>query len=275
MEKVKILNKVILFLFTFILLFVLESCATWDNQGNINGNVWIGYNLSDLNNYGDWVNTNSYGRAWRPFVVNNWMPFDNGHWAYANGNWTWVSYEPFGWIVYHYGYWYDDPFYGWVWIPSDGNWTPANVMWFDYGNYIGWAPLPPRGITYGYPWERDQNKFWHVVRSDDFTKDNIRDYRVTNLIRDENGGRKIFNRPPERQIIERNFGRPISEVNMPHETIKLRDRNIERMNLPQQENQRVEKNSPRVRRDILVPRERFQKQQIERREAPERRRDKR
>ncbi len=275
MKKNKIFNKVLLFLSAFILLFLLASCATLDSQSNLDGNVQGGYNLSDLNSYGDWVNTNSYGRVWRPFVVDNWMPFDNGHWAYANGDWTWISYEPFGWIVYHYGYWYDDPSYGWVWVPSDGNWSPANVMWIDYGNYIGWAPRPPRGVTYGYPWERNQNRYWHVVKSDDFTKDNIRDYRVTNLIRNENDGREILNRPPNRQLIERNIGRPIPEVKMQREPIKMRDRNIERMNLPQQENQRVEKNSPRVRRDVLVPRERFQKQQIERRQEPERSRNKR
>jgi hypothetical protein len=264
MKKNKILNKALLFLPAFVLLFLFQSCAFSGYVSETDGTTNSSYNLADLNNYGYWINTNSYGKVWHPYAVNNWMPFDNGHWSYIDGNWTWVSYEPFGWIVYHYGDWYDDPTYGWVWIPSNDSWSPANVNWINYGNYIGWAPLGPRGVAYGYPWERNYSRYWHVVRENDFTKDNIRDYRVTNVIRDENGGRAILNRPPDRQIIEKNIGRPIPEVRMQREQVNLPDRNIERMNLPREENQRIEQNSSRIRRDVLVPREKFRSQQDER-----------
>ena len=35
----------------------------------------------------------------------DWAPYTDGYWAYTDGGWTWVSYEEFGGIVYHYGRW--------------------------------------------------------------------------------------------------------------------------------------------------------------------------
>ena len=60
--------------------------------------------------------------------------------------WTWISYEDFGWATYHYGRWANLADYGWVWFPGeDLDWAPAWVSWRTGGDYIGWAPLPPRG----------------------------------------------------------------------------------------------------------------------------------
>lgn len=270
MKKINALLKLGGVALLIAIAFIAVSCSSVGSQSSFDGTSQSGYNVEDLNSYGEWVNINNYGNVWHPYAVSDWMPFDNGHWTYADANWTWVSYEPFGWIVYHYGYWYDDPFYGWVWIPSDGIWSPANVMWTNYGDYIGWAPLAPRGVVYGRPWEMNQNRYWHVVRSSDFTRDNIRDYRVMNPIRNQNDSREIVNRQPDRQIVEKTIGRPIPEVKMQRQTIKLPQRNIERMNLPQQENKRVEQNSPRVRKDVLVPKEEFRRQQSERNQKGDR-----
>ena len=153
MKNANSLLKISILFISSIMLVLFTSCSSLQFQNNVNETGWEKYNLEELNSYGEWVNINKYGNVWRPYVVNNWMPFDNGHWSYADGNWTWISYEPFGWIVYHYGNWYDDPFYGWVWIPSDDAWSPARVLWMDYDDYVGWAPMPLSGIEYGNPWE--------------------------------------------------------------------------------------------------------------------------
>ncbi|MCX7916289.1 MAG: hypothetical protein N3A53_08330, partial [Verrucomicrobiae bacterium] len=50
--------------------------------------------------------------------------------------------EPFGWAVFHYGRWYYDDYYGWIWIP-DRIWGPAWVEWRETETYVGWAPLLP------------------------------------------------------------------------------------------------------------------------------------
>ena len=76
----------------------------------------------------------------------NWRPYSDGYWAYTDVGWTWVSYEDFGWATYHYGRWARLTDYGWVWFPgSDLDWGPAWVSWRTGGDYVGWAPLPPRG----------------------------------------------------------------------------------------------------------------------------------
>jgi hypothetical protein len=261
MKKKDVLIKLSVLLSSLIILFLMTRCSSAYTQNSTNDNQQS-YNIAELNSYGEWIYVNPYGNVWRPYAVSDWMPFDNGHWVYSNtGNWTWVSYEPFGWIVYHYGNWYDDPFYGWVWIPSDGIWSPANVMWLHYGNYVSWAPRPPRGIVYGRPWEINQAKYWHVVKFNDFTKENIRNYRVTNLIRNESGGREIINRQPARQLVERSIGRSVPGVKVQRQTVKLPQRNIERMNLPQQEKTRVDQNTIRVRKEVLVPRDKFNRQE--------------
>jgi hypothetical protein len=121
-----------------LLTLSVQGCYTSGVGYTDSGAAPAAYNIDDLNAYGEWVPLDNYGRGWRPYAVADWMPFDNGHWAYADGAWTWISYEPFGWMVYHYGYWYNDPIYGWAWIPSDESWSPARV---------GWAPLPPPGAS--------------------------------------------------------------------------------------------------------------------------------
>ena len=232
--------------------------GTQNNNNNETENNF--YNSPDLNNYGEWISINYYGDVWRPYVVNDWMPFTNGHWIYANGNWTWNSYEPFGWIVYHYGYWYDDPYYGWVWIPTDNGWSPARVMWINYGNYTCWAPLPPYGIVYGNPWDAGGYRYWHVVRDRYFTEDDLRNYTVTRTERIETPSGSYYKRPPDRNEIERNSGRKIDEVNVRSENVKLRRGEIKRIVLPPRENKNTEQGRSRVKKDVLVPRNEYQKE---------------
>ncbi len=53
-----------------------------------------------------------------------------------------MSDDPWGWATDHYGRWFYDPDYGWVWVPGY-EWAPAWVDWVVYDGWIGWAPLPP------------------------------------------------------------------------------------------------------------------------------------
>jgi hypothetical protein len=98
---------------------------------------------------GNWIDVEGYGYGWQPDVATsdpNWRPYADGYWAYTDYGWTWISYEDFGWATYHYGRWANLTDYGWVWFPgSDLEWGPAWVSWRTGGDYIGWAPLPPRG----------------------------------------------------------------------------------------------------------------------------------
>ena len=98
---------------------------------------------------GNWIDAEGYGYGWQPDVVvrdPNWRPYSDGYWAYTDYGWTWISYEDFGWATYHYGRWANLADYGWVWFPGeDLDWGPAWVSWRTGGDYIGWAPLPPRG----------------------------------------------------------------------------------------------------------------------------------
>src|SRR6185312_2053831 len=106
-------------------------------------NVDVGFFYDDLASYGNWVQRPRYGWVWTPRVaVAAWRPYQYGHWVWTDLGWTWVSDEPFGWATYHYGRWYDDPDYGWGWVPGD-QWAPAWVDWQAGNDYVGWAPLPP------------------------------------------------------------------------------------------------------------------------------------
>jgi hypothetical protein len=93
--------------------------------------------------YGEWVQVADYGYCWRPTDVDrDWAPYSDGYWAFTDAGWTWVSYEDFGGIVYHYGRWVRVEDEGWCWVP-DYEWAPAWVSWRQSEDYVGWAPLPP------------------------------------------------------------------------------------------------------------------------------------
>ncbi len=98
---------------------------------------------ADLNPYGQWVVVANYGQCWRPTqVVQTWRPYTVGHWVWTDYGWTWASEEPWGDATCHYGRWFLDAQFGWVWMPGS-TWAPAWVAWRSGGGYVGWAPLPP------------------------------------------------------------------------------------------------------------------------------------
>jgi len=105
--------------------------------------VSVSFFYDSLDPYGEWVQTPDYGYCWHPTGVDeNWAPYTDGYWAYTDSGWTWVSYEDYGGVVYHYGRWAHLPDEGWVWVPGN-TWAPAWVSWRTNDDYIGWAPLPP------------------------------------------------------------------------------------------------------------------------------------
>jgi hypothetical protein len=110
--------------------------------------VSVDYFYNNLSG-GNWIDVEGYGYGWQPDVAvndSNWRPYADGYWAYTDDGWTWISYEDFGWATYHYGRWANLSDYGWVWFPGeDLDWGPAWVSWRTGGDYVGWAPLPPRG----------------------------------------------------------------------------------------------------------------------------------
>jgi hypothetical protein len=94
--------------------------------------------------HGEWIEVADYGFCWRPTEVDrDWTPYSDGYWTFTDAGWTWVGYEEFAGIVYHYGRWMNLESEGWCWVP-DYEWGPAWVSWRKSDDYVGWAPLPPR-----------------------------------------------------------------------------------------------------------------------------------
>ena len=125
-----------------------------------------------LAQYGEWMGVPPYGVVWSPYVDRSWAPFYDGRWLWTSDGWAWDSYEPFGDLVYHYGYWYYDNDIGWFWVPGD-EWSPARVQWYNDGAYCGWAPLPPPNFYWPDPWIYYDYDVWVVVHIDDFCDDRI------------------------------------------------------------------------------------------------------
>ncbi len=111
----------------------------------------VGY--EDLDEYGNWKETEEYGPVWYPMVAPGWAPYYYGHWIWQYPwGWTWVDYEPWGFAPFHYGRWvFAGGFWGWapgpIWVRP--YYAPALVAWFGggwgvgvgFGGGFGWCPL--------------------------------------------------------------------------------------------------------------------------------------
>ncbi|GMR24986.1 MAG: hypothetical protein BMS9Abin39_0260 [Ignavibacteria bacterium] len=105
-----------------------------------------GYFYNALIPYGNWIEIDYGVVVWQPTIMRvDWSPYRDGRWIWTSDGWYWYSYEPFGYIAYHYGRWYFDDYYGWLWYP-EYEWAPAWVEWRYNGDYIGWAPLNPYAV---------------------------------------------------------------------------------------------------------------------------------
>ena len=180
-----------------------------------------GFFYSSLRPYGEWIEMEPGFYAWRPIRVRaGWRPYLHGRWVWTDYGWYWTSYEPFGWAVFHYGRWYLDDYYGWIWVPDDV-WGPAWVEWRYDNDYIGWAPLPPYasfsisvGIRFTTRWHAHHG-YWSFVRYRHFGST-----RINNYVLDESYSRRLIrttrsavgyevdrervvNRGVDRELIER------------------------------------------------------------------------
>jgi len=210
-----------------------------------------GYFYTSLSPYGTWIEIGFGTPVWRPTMMKrNWSPYAQGQWIYTNYGWYWDSYESFGDIVYHYGRWYYDDYYGWVWVP-DYEWAPAWVEWRYDDNYIGWAPLSPYavfsiniGIHFTYNYYVPYNH-WNYVQYNRFCDNNVYNYYVAPKYKYRvhsntkmrtnysyyNG--RVKNDGVDFNRIRKNSGRNIEKKNIvtytnPMERSKVRDNNNNR-----------------------------------------------
>ncbi len=135
------MKRIALFLFTMIAFAAAPARAEVE--------ISFDFFHDSLAPYGEWSEVDGYGHVWHPSGVDDdWTPYSDGYWTYTDAGWTWVSYEDFGGICYHYGRWTMVDGYGWCWVP-DYEWGPAWVSWRRSDDHVGWAPLPPEAR-----WER-------------------------------------------------------------------------------------------------------------------------
>jgi hypothetical protein len=216
------------------------------------GNVGVraNYNSGDfgfLAQYGQWDDYGSYGRVWRPWVDADWRPFMNGDWEWDGSDWCWVSYEPFGDIVFHYGYWDYDPIYGWFWIPGNDVWSPAPVEWFWYGDFACWAPLRFGHNHWGEPWEEHSRGAWNVVRDEDFTRENVGRYHVDADEMHNGGHETSFRHQPNVKFVQQMTHQHVAAVNINVEKANGASKGqFRKTMLPPETLDRVRRNRPAV-----------------------------
>jgi hypothetical protein len=236
----------------------LIGCGTGGAYHESNGSIasadrYLDYRCDDLDSYGEWMTLPPYSQVWKPNVTQDWRPFHYGHWDYTDPNWTWVSYEPYGWIVYHYGNWLHSGTYGWVWIPGNGAWSPAMVEWMSYEDLVCWAPRPPRDVILPRPWERDQQgiDIWDVVHARDFAGDNVGQYRLeSSVVRPRDQHVQIINRFPDLKMIEKYTGRPVPNVKIPREPVKVGKQQLHKMQVPPADQQRSDQHQTEVEKNV-------------------------
>jgi hypothetical protein len=102
----------------FLLLFaaIVFSAVTIPRAGAA---ISVSVFYDSLEPYGEWLEVADYGYVWHPADIDEqWQPYTVGHWVFTDAGWTWVSDEPYGWAVYHYGRWARVQPVGWVWVPE-------------------------------------------------------------------------------------------------------------------------------------------------------------
>ncbi len=134
----------------------------------------------ELSPYGQWIDYPGHGYVWMPNVGLDFKPYStNGHWVYSEAGWVWASEYNWGWAAFHYGRWFYDTAYGWLWVPGH-EWAPAWVSWRKSNDYYGWAPLNP-GITVGISISTytPPNNYWSFVPHQYITSPRVNNYYVS------------------------------------------------------------------------------------------------
>ncbi len=242
------MKKLVILSILFAFISVTKTNA--DYYGN---EVNFNYFYSTLAPYGEWIEIDQGVLAWRPTFVNyDWQPYTIGRWSWTRDGWYWESYESFGWATYHYGRWYYDDYYGWIWLPGY-DWAPAWVEWRYNDNYIGWAPLSPYavfninfGIRFRLGW-RTNYRYWHFVRYGNFCNRNVNYYFVNN-----NYKYRIFNKTKYRTNYYADNGRIINggidrRFISRRGKITIRERNIRRVSTLRDYNNSRMRNGSNIR----------------------------
>jgi hypothetical protein len=128
----------------------------------------------DLEDYGTWETTASYGPVWYPSTVAvGWAPYRFGHWTWVGPwGWTWVDAAPWGYAPFHYGRWVWHAG-RWGWCPGTRVarpvWAPALVGWYGGQGWAnagppvyGWVPLG-WGEPYLPSWRRCSGNCWRQL----------------------------------------------------------------------------------------------------------------
>ncbi len=161
-------------LFT-LLAVLLAGCFTPTAVGyaSPSGSITVETFGPHLDPYGAWMDFPGYGRVWQPssqYVGADFYPYGSGgRWVSTNAGWVFDSDYPFGWAVFHYGRWFRDDNYGWLWTPGR-RWAPSWVSWRAGGQYVGWAPMGPSGRV-GFD-------DWCFVETNRFTAHNVYAYGI-------------------------------------------------------------------------------------------------
>ena len=182
-----------------------------------------------LDQYGEWVTIPVLGEVWRPREAYGWQPYNNGRWIWTDRGWMWAGYEPYAWIVYHYGNWTFDNFAGWVWIPSY-EWSPAPVMWVTTDEYVGWAPIPPRGVSLVEFDQDPQMRIWTMVPVQSFVRDDVGKYRTRTA--PSRSGTRIpgdNRRGPDVQEVGRLANQRINPMRLETEKVRSGNRQLEKV----------------------------------------------
>ncbi len=211
-----------------VVAFFLLGTKT-DARSFFQAEVSLDYFYGTLEPYGEWIEVDYDVYVWRPYNVSrSWRPYSVGKWEWTEYGWYWESFEPYGWATYHYGRWYNDDFYGWVWMPGY-EWGPSWVEWRYSDNYIGWAPLPPyaefrvsSGIHFSIGWVAPY-RHWNFVRYNHFGNRDVNYYIIDNSVTVNifnktkyrtnyyHDGSRIINRGVDRRHIESRAGYRIAQ----------------------------------------------------------------
>ena len=164
-------------------------CVKGHNYYNNNAAISIQTFYNELAPYGEWIYTPDYGYAWRPYLgyYEDFRPYaTKGNWVYTDLGWTWVSEYRWGWATFHYGRWFYDNYFGWMWLPGD-EWAPAWVTWGTYNDYWAWAPMGPNiHVNVNMEWYAP-DFWWTMVPRRNFCSHNWHSYiynrpvQVTNI----------------------------------------------------------------------------------------------
>ncbi len=128
----------------------------------------------DLDEYGTWESTPTYGPVWYPSTVAvGWAPYRFGSWTWVGPwGWTWVDAAPWGYAPFHYGRWVWTSG-RWGWCPGTRVarpvWAPALVGWYGGQGWAGagppvygWVPLA-WGEPYLPAWGRCSGRCWRQL----------------------------------------------------------------------------------------------------------------